>query len=255
MPGQTRKPPEATPASASDQQQTAAPDQSTPAPAAAGPAGAAGKAANVPRTPQAVDAEIEARFPDIVKKYREKPKTADPRYTALIQKVQAIPKGTMTKEQDKLLMGEFNALAKTIAAEKQSAEGTDIRTVYTGMEEPMHEWQVALEGSGASLEEQARLSHMWRERKKMFCRELMTDTNAVLFLNSRDDALYGNPSGPTFEKLMTDHRANGLSDDAAHKEIIGSSRRSNAQVNQAMLGNAAPNASAGPPAGTPQSKL
>lgn len=213
------------------------PTTTTPTTTPAAPEATAKKtpSGGYPTSRSAVRAEMKTRYGKMIAAYETASKTASAEYLPLIEQVKAIPAGTMSKERDKELMGQFLALSKKFAALTGSTEGADLRGIYQGMEPAMEEWQQKAMADELPKEEIARLSHMWREEKKIYVRELMTDTNAVTFLNGRDTALYGQPMGPRFEQLMEKARATGATDDQAYDSIIGSSTSSNKQVNATLL--------------------
>lgn len=189
--------------------------------------------ARVPRTPDEVIAAIRTAFGERVAAYESATKTAREEYKPLVEEIKGYAPGTMTKEQSKDFLGRFMAISNAIAAETGSTQAKDLRSIYVDAEEMMAEWQHALETAGEDVETIARLMHMYRETKKMFVRELMVDENAVACLNGRDTALYGQPMGPTFDQLMEQAMAKGAENEtAAHNQIIGSSKRSNADVNR-----------------------
>ncbi|MCM6774657.1 hypothetical protein NDR87_13010 [Nocardia sp. CDC159] len=66
----------------------------------------------------------------------------------------------------------------------------------------------------------------------MGARELDPDEERVYEQRRRDFGIYGNPDGPTFDTLVEDNRAAGLTGDAVYEAIIESSQRTNAAVNQ-----------------------
>lgn len=60
----------------------------------------------------------------------------------------------------------------------------------------------------------------------------MTDPMEVEALRARDSRLYGNPEGPTFEQLLEEERASGLTEDQAYERIIQGSQSANQKVNR-----------------------
>ncbi|MCO4747941.1 MAG: hypothetical protein KC912_24325 [Proteobacteria bacterium] len=202
--------------------------------------------AKVPRTSQDVIAAIRGEFGSAIKAYEEATKTARGEFKPLLDEIRAYKPGTMTKDQSKDYLGRYMAISKKIAAETNSTEGKDLRGIYVGAEELMADWQHALEVAGEDAETVAQLMHMYRETKKMYVRSLMIDENAVACLNGRDTALYGQPMGPSFEQLFEQAKARGAdTDEDAYRQIIGSSKRSNQDVNKSALGSNTSGASSG----------
>ncbi len=86
--------------------------------------------------------------------------------------------------------------------------------------------------SGVPLAERARRSFEVRQHARLAAREQMIGSGDVESLAVRDIAEYGQADGPTFEQLVQQHLANGLTLDQTYEKIIGSSRRSNATYDQ-----------------------
>ncbi|MFR9750491.1 hypothetical protein ACL02S_05585 [Nocardia sp. 004] len=87
---------------------------------------------------------------------------------------------------------------------------------------------------GLSTEERARRAQGIRHDARMTARAMDPDRIRVRELRKRDYKLYGNPDGPAFDDLVEKYRNRGLSDDEVFETIIGSSNRTNAEVNQQL---------------------
>lgn len=87
---------------------------------------------------------------------------------------------------------------------------------------------------GLSAAQRARRAYDIRHNARLKAREYMRDKNEVTLLQARDKEKYGNPDGPTFEWLMEQNRKKGMSENDAYLAIIGSSERTNTEVNKAF---------------------
>lgn len=85
---------------------------------------------------------------------------------------------------------------------------------------------------GVSAEERARRAHAIRHDARVKAREFMKDKSEVADLQKRDQEVYGNPDGPSFDYLVQKNRAKGLQGEAIYEAIIGSANRTNAKFNQ-----------------------
>lgn len=83
-----------------------------------------------------------------------------------------------------------------------------------------------------SAEERARRAYEIRHDARVQARAFMQNKREVADLRARDREKYGNPDGPTFEQLVAQGRAKGLSDDAAYEAIVGSANRTDAGYNR-----------------------
>jgi hypothetical protein len=87
---------------------------------------------------------------------------------------------------------------------------------------------------GLSVAQRAHRAYDIRHDARLKAREFMRDKSEVALLQARDKEKYGNPDGPTFDWLMEQSRKKGMSDNDAYLAIIGSSERTNAEVNKAF---------------------
>ena len=62
---------------------------------------------------------------------------------------------------------------------------------------------------------------------------MMTSPEEVDDLRRRDQEKYGNPDGPTFEQLVESAKKKGVTGDAVHEGIVGSSQRTDEATNAA----------------------
>ena len=85
---------------------------------------------------------------------------------------------------------------------------------------------------GVPLEERARRVWRFRHDLRAAARELMQDPREVAALRARDSQLYGNPGGPTFEQLLDEDKATGLTETQAYERIINGSQSTNREVNR-----------------------
>ncbi len=87
-------------------------------------------------------------------------------------------------------------------------------------------------GEGVLLEERARRVWRFRHDLRAAARELMQDPSEVTALRARDSQLYGHPDGPTFEQLLEEEKAAGLTEVQAYERIIEGSQSTNREVNR-----------------------
>jgi hypothetical protein len=109
---------------------------------------------------------------------------------------------------------------------------TEIRSWYlAGIEavRPLNERWIR---EGVALEERARRAWRFRHDLRAAARALMLDPLEVEALRARDSKLYGNPDGPTFEQLMEEERAGGLTEAQAYERIIQASQGTNEEANR-----------------------
>ncbi|SDJ24765.1 RHS repeat-associated core domain-containing protein [Rhodococcus triatomae] len=89
--------------------------------------------------------------------------------------------------------------------------------------------------SGIPLEQRAQMAAEIRHDARIRAREMMADPFEVEQLRARDRQVYGNPDGPTFDQLVEKSRSKGMAGDEIYNYIIGSSNRTNAEVNRRLL--------------------
>lgn len=190
---------------------------------------------------------VAALYPDTVAKYAGQPHTASEKYNALISELEQLKPGELGATSDeattqanearaRALLDQWTAISKEIA-KSTGRDESDLRSLYNKVEKAQFSiWERAL--SRLPKEQQARMLHMYREELKSYVRELMTDDNSRRVLELRDRAVYGNPKGPTFEKLFNDNLPAAHGDpDKAYDAIIRSSKQSNKAVNTTIVGN------------------
>lgn len=85
--------------------------------------------------------------------------------------------------------------------------------------------------AGLSAEDRAHKAYDIRHNARISARKMMRSEAQVKKLQKRDQEKYGNPDGPTFEYLYAKNKAKGLEGDAIYEAIIGSSTRTNKEVN------------------------
>ncbi|WNG31838.1 hypothetical protein F0U62_32815 [Cystobacter fuscus] len=102
------------------------------------------------------------------------------------------------------------------------------------------QWKAA----GLSPEQRARKAAGIRHEARIEARGMMENKADVDALRARDMKEYGNPDGPTFDDLVNKAKAKGHEGDAVYEYILGSSNRTNAEVNAKFAqGGTAPPAS------------
>ena len=94
-----------------------------------------------------------------------------------------------------------------------------------------HAWLV----EGLCLGERARRAWEIRHRARVAARALMADPVEVEMLRKRDLAKYGNPDGPSFEQLVRQAEAKGLTEDQAYEGILASSTTTDTTINRKYL--------------------
>lgn len=90
--------------------------------------------------------------------------------------------------------------------------------------------------AGVPLEERAQMAAEIRHDARIQARGMMADPIEVEQLRARDLQVYGSPDGPTFSQLVEKAGKKGLFGDEIYDYIIGSSNRTNAEVNKRLLG-------------------
>ena len=76
--------------------------------------------------------------------------------------------------------------------------------------------------------------YMIRHNSRMIARAFMMDALKVKALRARDLELYGNADGPDFSYFISHGKKRGLTLDKTYDEIISSSSRTNADVNESL---------------------
>lgn len=180
----------------------------------------------VPRSPE--EAELAGRrlCPDVVAKFEDQQKTADPEFEPFLRRLEALEPGSGDSEGEAIFK-EFMLLARKKNEASGNTESAELRTMYDDKFTPMMaEWAQALEAQGVALEERSQLASMHRTALRELTRKLMSDTVAVAVLRARDLVKYGQGTGPTFDQLFEKEMAvEGTSEAQAHTNIIGSSQR------------------------------
>ena len=202
------------------------------------PASPTGRPANVPEsvptTRQELRAIIAERYRQIIGPQEQVPKTARDEFRPLIEELQRYQPGELgrpeNREAAKDLIRRWLAIENQISAETGRSDA-HLRAVYEGAEATeFPQWMEQI--AHLPRAEQARLAQLHRQELKQYMRELMTDTNSIEVLALRDLAVYGDRRGPQFDALFRKAlRDSGGDVDAAYDAIIGSSQRSNADVN------------------------
>jgi len=108
----------------------------------------------------------------------------------------------------------------------------EIRSWYLAGVSAIHPLNERWVREGASLEERARRSWRFRHDLRAAARELMQDPVEMEALRARDLQLYGNPDGPTFEQLVEEEKARGLTEAQAYERIVQGSQSTNPEVNR-----------------------
>lgn len=85
---------------------------------------------------------------------------------------------------------------------------------------------------GLSIEERARRAWRMRREARLKARDLMENPVEVEVLRARDEEVYGNVDGPTFEFLLAKARKLGLKGDKIYAAIIEESLLTNREINE-----------------------
>ena len=85
-----------------------------------------------------------------------------------------------------------------------------------------------------SLEERAYRAWKFRHDMRLEARRMMQNPLEVEFLRRRDIARYGTPDGPTFEFVIAEIEAEGLSGNDAFEAVIKGSYRTNAGIDKLL---------------------
>jgi hypothetical protein len=109
---------------------------------------------------------------------------------------------------------------------------TEIRAWYQREVSIIESLNQAWVGQGLSLRERARRAWRIRHDARLRARSMMEAQDEVEQLRTRDRAIYGNPDGPTFERLFTDHRKNGATPIEAYERMIRGAQMTNKEVDQ-----------------------
>lgn len=126
-----------------------------------------------------------------------------------------------------------NAAAGANASASVPASNAEIRQWYNDQVATIGQLDQQWQKQGLTPEQRARNAYDIRHGARLKAREYMRDKSEVMQLQARDKEKYGNPDGPTFDYLVEQNRKKGLRGDNAYFEIIGSSERTNADVNKA----------------------
>ena len=115
---------------------------------------------------------------------------------------------------------------------QRGASNRDVRSWYKAQIQRVTALDADWIASGIPLAERARRAYEVRRHARMAAREQMASSGEVEVLSVRDIAEYGGPDGATFERLVDEHQAGGMTLDQAYEAIIRSSQRSNAGYDQ-----------------------
>ena len=124
--------------------------------------------------------------------------------------------------------------APTVSAQETAEPRTnaEIRQWYNDQVAVIPALDQQWRAQGLSAEERARRAYAIRHDARLKARAFMADPNEVADLQARDQAKYGNPDGPTFDQLVAQNQAKGLSGDAVFNAIVTSADQTNAGYNQ-----------------------
>ncbi len=93
------------------------------------------------------------------------------------------------------------------------------------------QWQAG----GVPLPDRARRAWEIRHRARVAARAMMADPVEVKMLNHRDLVKYGNQDGPTFEQLVDQAQAKGLTGEQAYESILSSSTTTDESTNRKFV--------------------
>ncbi len=139
-----------------------------------------------------------------------------------------------------LLAGSIQAgeSASGVANASQSASvpasNAEIRQWYNDQVATIAVLDQQWQQQGLNPEQRARRAWAIRHDARLKAREFMRDKSEVALLQARDKAKYGNPDGPDFDFLVAQNRKKGAQGDEVYLQIIGSSERTNTEVNQSF---------------------
>jgi RHS repeat-associated protein len=116
--------------------------------------------------------------------------------------------------------------------EEIEGNNRQVRQWYNDQVEPISELNESWIEEGLSAEERAQRAYEIRHDARLKAREMMIDRDGVARLQERDIEKYGNPDGPMFEQLVKAAEEKGYSGDDAYEYIVGSSRRTDEDINR-----------------------
>lgn len=192
---------------------------------------------SVPGTREEVRGFVRENYKNVVGPQEAHPKRSSPEYQGLIDELKTFKPGELGKPENKAkakeLLDRWMEISKTIEG---GPDESGLRTLYNEVEKAnFPQWMESI--AHLPKQQQAELAHMYREELKAYVREMMTDAKSVEVLNLRDRAVYGSEKGPSFDMLFNKALKKHNGDvDLAYDEIIGSSQRSNKDVNKGITG-------------------
>ncbi|MBE7448614.1 MAG: DUF4157 domain-containing protein [Kofleriaceae bacterium] len=87
-------------------------------------------------------------------------------------------------------------------------------------------------GDGVPLEERARRAYTIRHHARIQARQMMQKESAVAGLHVRDAVVHGDQDGPSFDQLVEQNMAKGMTREEALEAIIDGARRTNKDYNR-----------------------
>jgi hypothetical protein len=123
---------------------------------------------------------------------------------------------------------QVNASTANSTNEQHNAQ---IRAWYNQQVSAIPELDAQWKAQGVSAQDRAKAATEIRHNARIQARDMMRNPAEVEMLRQRDMQVYGNPDGPTFDQLVQKAMGKGHTGDAVYEYIIGSSNRTNAEVN------------------------
>lgn len=200
-----------------------------------------GGASSVPKNIEEVRTYMSEHYP-VLAKYVNREKLTDDELLPYLQTCKSLATQAKALHKDKKKIPDdmkqqaTDALIKAmeISATKNPEETKQLRGVYKDMgTKVVPKWQKTLEEANTDKKELAQLAVMHRNAYKTIVREHQQELNLVRIMELRNEVLYNDAVGPTFNMLYEKHKLAGKTDSQACDEIIGSAGRSNARANKA----------------------
>nr|MBA3708769.1 hypothetical protein [Planctomycetota bacterium] len=134
------------------------------------------------------------------------------------------------------LAGEAAAAERQLAQRIEQLGGSrftdeQVRIWYNSRVAPLPGMNQQWLQQGFDLRARARMAYDFRHQARLDARLMMSDAESLRIIRARDAAKYGDPGGPTFEMLIQQHRARGMSLDDALETILGTSSRTDPGFN------------------------
>jgi hypothetical protein len=137
------------------------------------------------------------------------------------KKVDKLPDDALTLDADKVHMRNIAFLeAQKSMPDRITGPGGDLGQRVWGDAGNVEQLNEQWKKDGLPLDQRARRAHDIHSEMRTMRRDALKDTEAIKAMRQRNQQLYGNTDGPTFDQLVAAYEGWGLTKDQAYEAII-----------------------------------